>query len=77
MPQVFFDSEFADSPDKLNERFEDCPSVSLVYASSLDVCGDVFFERDVKIEGDVKISAPSGEVCRINRGTVLRDCTFP
>ncbi len=77
MPQVFFDSEFADSPDKLNERFEDCHSVSLVYASSLDVCGDVFFETDVKIEGDVKISPPRGEVCRINSGTVLRDCTFP
>jgi UTP--glucose-1-phosphate uridylyltransferase len=77
MPQVSFDSEFANSPDKLAERFEDCPSVSLVYASSLDVSGSVYFERDVKIEGDVEISAPPGKACRIGRGSVLRNCTFP
>jgi hypothetical protein len=61
----------------MSERFEDPSSVSLVNACSLEVSGPVFFERDVKIEGNVAINAPPGEVYRIAKGTVLRGGKYP
>jgi UTP--glucose-1-phosphate uridylyltransferase len=76
-PTVFFGPEFLSSPLAMSERFEDPSSVSLVKASSLEVSGPVFFERDVKIEGEVEINAPTAEVYRIPKGTVLRAGKYP
>jgi UTP--glucose-1-phosphate uridylyltransferase len=76
-PTVFFGPEFLNSPLELSDRFEDPSSVSLVNAYSLEVTGPVFFERDVKIEGNVVINAPPGEVYRISKGTVLREGKYP
>jgi hypothetical protein len=77
MPTVFFGPEFLDSPLRMKERFEDPGSVSLVNAISLAVSGPVFFERDVKIDGNVEINASSGTVYRIPRGTVLKEGKYP
>jgi UTP--glucose-1-phosphate uridylyltransferase len=77
IPRVHFGDDFAGSPHKLSKRFEDPASVSLVLASSLEVRGPVYFERDVRIEGDVRINARAVKGCRIPRGSVLRDCDYP
>jgi len=77
MPRVFFDPEFLDSPRQFIERFEDPCSVSLVCANELDVTGPVFFEKNVGIEGTVKIKATPGMTYRIRRGTTLRDGNYP
>jgi UTP--glucose-1-phosphate uridylyltransferase len=76
-PTVSFGPEFLNSPLELFERFEDPSSVSLVNACSFEVSGPVFFERDIRIEGQVAINAPHGEVYRIPKGTVLRDGKYP
>lgn len=77
VPRVHFGEDFVGSPQKLSERFEDPASVSLVLASSLEVRGPAYFERDIRIEGEVRISAPTGTGCRIPSGSVLRDCDYP
>ncbi|MBI4966455.1 MAG: UTP--glucose-1-phosphate uridylyltransferase [Desulfomonile tiedjei] len=77
VPKVYFGDDFLVSPHKLGERFEDPASVSMVLASSLEVRGPAYFERDVRIEGEVKIDARTGKNCRIPRGSVLRDCNYP
>ena len=77
MPRVCFGSDFLDSPLEMECRFEDSTSVSLVLADSLEVTGSVFFERDVRIEGHVRINAPAVTSYRIPRGTVLRDGAYP
>lgn len=76
-PKVTFAPDFCDSPLKMEPCFEDPASVSLVRAGSLEVKGKVYFERDVTIEGDVRIVAPENETVRITRGSVLRDQTYP
>jgi UTP--glucose-1-phosphate uridylyltransferase len=76
-PTVFFGPEFLSSPLDMPERFEDPSSVSLVNAHSLEVSGPVFFERDVRIEGEVVINAPAGEIYRISRGAVMRAGKYP
>ena len=77
MPSVVFSEDFLQSPEDIYTRFEDPSSVSLVAAESLEVSGPVFFERDVRIEGKVVISAAQGEQYRIPSGTVLRDEVCP
>jgi len=77
LPRVHFGDDFAGSPHKLSKRFEDSRSVSLVLASSLEVRGPAYFERDVRIEGEVRINARPDKGCRIPRGSVLRDCDYP
>lgn len=72
-PTVIFSPDFLDSPTKMDLRFEDPSSVSLVKAVSFEVHGSVFFERDVKIEGNVVVEGPGGEVLRIRRDAVLAD----
>jgi len=76
-PTVVFSPDFLDSPLNMGVRFEDPSSVSLVRAVSFEVQGPVFFERDVKIEGRVTVTAPRGQACRITRGTGLRDAAYP
>lgn len=77
MPTVTFDSVFLDSPLKISERFEDSSSISLVRANDLKVSGHVFFERDVRIEGNVRIESTAGETLRIPRGSVLVERNYP
>jgi UTP--glucose-1-phosphate uridylyltransferase len=73
MPRVFFDEEFAESPDQLRDRFDDPSTVSLVAARSLEVVGQVHFGRNVRIEGDVRIESSPGTMYRVEDGAVLRD----
>jgi len=77
MPTVSFGADFLSSPLEMESRFEDPASVSLVLADSLEVRGPAFFERDVRIEGHVRINAQPGALCRIPSGTVLRDAIYP
>lgn len=76
-PRVIFGPDFLDSAMALDSRFEDAGSVSLVGAVHVEVWGSVFFERDVVIEGTVVVKGGQGEVCRVPRGSVLRDRTYP
>ncbi|HTY22259.1 MAG TPA: UTP--glucose-1-phosphate uridylyltransferase [Desulfomonilaceae bacterium] len=77
LPRIYFDPEFVDSPEQIKERFEDPGSVSLVYADSLEVSGPVYFEANIRIEGNVQIKAHSGQLYRIPNGSVLRDGRYP
>ena len=72
-PRVVFDEGFLDSPLRMKERFEDASTVSLVRAASFEVKGPVYFEKNVRIEGNVTIEAPDGETYRIPSGSVLKD----
>jgi UTP--glucose-1-phosphate uridylyltransferase len=76
-PKVVFSPDFLDSPLKMGSCFEDPTSVSLVDAVSLEVSGSVYFHRNVKIKGSVKVNAPDGEVFHIEPGTILEDCACP
>ncbi len=76
-PTVSFSRDFIDSPFRIPDRFEDPSSVSLVAAESLSVSGDVFFERDVKVLGNVRIGPPPGTRHTVPRGTVLLDGEYP
>ena len=77
MPSVHFDNDFIDSPLRINERFEDPSSVSLLRAEVFKVSGNVYFERDVIIEGKVEISAQQRETYRVPKGAVLADRNYP
>jgi len=77
MPSVHFSPDFVDSPHMIEERFEDPSSVSLLYAASLNVKGSVYFERDVKIRGEVNIQVPNGKELVIGKETILSDCDYP
>jgi len=76
-PMVRFNPDFLDSPLHIPDRFEDPASVSLVAAESLSVSGNVFFERDVKIRGEVRVEASPGRTLTVPRGTVLVDGKYP
>lgn len=76
-PTVKFHSSFLNSPLEFSKRFESPSSVSLVKAEVLTVCGNVFFEHDVSIEGTVSISAKEGEYFRIPAGSVLKTGVYP
>ncbi|MFH1114755.1 MAG: UTP--glucose-1-phosphate uridylyltransferase [Pseudomonadota bacterium] len=76
-PTVSFSRDFIDSPFQIPDRFEDPSSVSLVAAESLSVSGNVFFERDVKVQGNVRIDAPPGSRYTVPRGSVLVDGEYP
>ncbi|MGB9617253.1 MAG: UTP--glucose-1-phosphate uridylyltransferase [Desulfomonilaceae bacterium] len=71
-PQVVFGDDFLSSPLAFPARFEAPETVSLLGARRLEVRGDVYFERDITIEGDVAIMGRS-ESIRVKRGTILRD----
>uniref|UniRef100_A0A7C4ERG0 UTP--glucose-1-phosphate uridylyltransferase n=1 Tax=Desulfomonile tiedjei TaxID=2358 RepID=A0A7C4ERG0_9BACT len=71
-PQVVFGDDFLSSPLAFPARFEAPETVSLVGARRLEVRGDVYFERDITIEGDVAIIGRSENI-RLKRGTILRD----
>lgn len=70
-PSVVFSPDFLESAVRMDVAFEDASSVSLLEAESLQVTGPVYFERDIKIRGNVQIKAEPGRVLRIPRGTVL------
>lgn len=75
-PTVTFAPDFLKTPSKMSEAFEDPASVSLVEARSLAVSGRVFFERDVKVQGDVRVEGSNEEVFTIRRGTILREGSY-
>jgi len=76
-PSVSFDPGFLVYPHKMGERFEDPASISLVLAHTLEVSGQVFFERNITIQGQVAINAKDNELYTIQRGTVLKDGAYP
>jgi len=75
-PEVIFGSDFLASPLEIQFRFEDPSSISMVKAESLEVQGPVFFERDVTIEGRVRVIARSGHTYPIRKGSTLRDALY-
>ncbi len=77
LPAVHFGDDFLSSPQRINERFEDPASVSLLYAEVFKVFGHVFFERDVTIQGKVEICVPPGQKYCVPRGAVLADRRYP
>jgi UTP--glucose-1-phosphate uridylyltransferase len=72
-PMVSFSDDFIKGYSDFYKRFEDPATVSLLDAHSLEVSGNIFFERDVKIRGRVSIRAKGPEVLTIRRGAVLED----
>jgi len=62
---------------RMDIAFEDPSAVSLLEAESLEVKGPVYFERDIKIRGNVQVKAELGRILRIPRGTVLDDRRYP
>ncbi len=76
-PGVSFDPGFLVYPHKMRERFEDPATISLVLAHTLEVSGQVFFERNVTIEGQVAINPTGDKLYTIQRGTVLKDGAYP
>lgn len=76
-PRVFFSPDFLESAVRMDGAFEDASAVSLLEAESLEVTGPVYFERDIKIRGKVRVKAELGRVLRIPRGTVLDNRSYP
>ncbi len=76
-PMVRFDKSFLDSPLEFSRRFEDPASVSLERAEYLNVSGDVYFERNVKIEGSVEVAPKDGTIYRVSAGSILKDARYP
>jgi UTP--glucose-1-phosphate uridylyltransferase len=72
-PMVSFSYDFLRSPLNFPDRFEDPEAVSLVGARGLHVEGQVFFERDVRVEGSVTVRGRSRNGVRIPQGTTLKD----
>lgn len=76
-PMVRFHNSFLDSPLEFSRRFEDPASVSLERAEYLNVSGDVYFERNVKIEGSVEVAPKDGVAYRVSTGSTLKDACYP
>ena len=73
LPAIKLSKEFQYVSD-IDKRFPHPPSIyNLV---SLDVEGDVYFGKDIVIEGKVVIKAPAGEKLVIPDGKHLKDCTI-
>jgi UTP--glucose-1-phosphate uridylyltransferase len=76
-PMVRFDKSFLDSPLEFFRRFEDPASVSLERAEYFHVSGNVYFERNVKIEGSVEVAPKDGMTFRVSAGSTLKDARYP
>ncbi len=76
-PLVRFHRSFLDSPLEFSKRFEAPETVSLLKAEALTVAGDVYFERNVRIEGMVSIEPKAGVHYRIPTGSILRSGVYP
>ena len=73
LPAIKLSKEFQFVSD-FDKRFPNPPSIyNLV---SLDIEGDVYFGKDVVLEGKVVIKAPAGEKLTIPDGKHLKDCTI-
>jgi len=70
IPEVSFGNGFM-SDNELTNWFADPASLSLVEAESLEIEGKVFFEKDVKIEGQVKVTSSGTGETRIPEKTIL------
>ena len=71
-PNVIFGNDFLSSPLGFPLRFEAPETVSLLGTRRFEVRGDVYFERDVAIEGDVTVIGRPDKI-RVKRGTTLKD----
>ncbi len=76
-PKVIFGEDFLESPLELPNRFDDPKSVSLAKSARFEVHGPAYFERNVTIEGDVRVIVQGENRHRFSEGTVLTDGTFP
>jgi UTP--glucose-1-phosphate uridylyltransferase len=70
MPSVSLDAKYFKTIDGFSRRFDDIPS--LRRCSSFEVRGDVKFEPNVVIEGDVIICNPEDDQMVIPEGTVIK-----
>lgn len=75
-PWVKFDDDFIKSALEIPRRFEDMATVSLLEAEYLEVSGNVFFERDVKIKGRAVIKGTEDKELRIRKGSILKDVSL-
>jgi hypothetical protein len=76
-PIVRFHSDFLDKTHHLRDRFEEPSSVSVLHAHTLEVAGSVYFERDIRIEGQVVLKPGQGEHYVVKQGSTLRDNAYP
>jgi UTP--glucose-1-phosphate uridylyltransferase len=70
LPEVSFGGGFMDD-NELGNWFADPASLSLVDAEAFEVKGRVFFEKEVKVRGRVKVEQAGADELRISSGTVL------
>ncbi len=74
--KIDLDPRYYRKIDMFNKRFAN-GIPSLVDCESLKIIGDVFFERNVKIKGNVVINNRSGSQAVIKKGMVIeRDIEF-
>ncbi len=75
-PRIHLDPDYYGKIDHFNERFKEGP-VSLVECEFLQVIGDVYFEKNVKITGNVVITNRGRSRAVIKKGSVIDgDITF-
>ena len=68
--QISLDSAFFDNIDMYNARFKHGVP-SLVECDSLEIHGDVFFEKNVVIRGNVVIQNQTGTPATVKQGTLI------
>jgi UTP--glucose-1-phosphate uridylyltransferase len=74
--RINLDPDYYGKIDQFNERFKE-GAVSLIDCESLTVIGDVYFEKDVKITGNVVITNRGRSRAVIKKGSVIDgDTTF-
>jgi UTP--glucose-1-phosphate uridylyltransferase len=71
LPSIKFHSGFM-KENELSRHFEDPSTFSLINVESITIGGDVFFEKNVQVEGNVEISSTGSERLVVKDGTVLR-----
>ncbi|MBU0545441.1 MAG: UTP--glucose-1-phosphate uridylyltransferase [Proteobacteria bacterium] len=69
-PRIHLDPDYYGKIDHFNERFKEGP-VSLVECEFLQIIGDVYFEKNVKITGNVVISNRGRSRAVIKKGSEI------
>jgi len=68
--RINLDPDYYGKIDQFNERFKE-GAISLIECESLTVIGDVYFEKDVKITGNVVITNRGRSRAVIKKGSVI------
>jgi UTP--glucose-1-phosphate uridylyltransferase len=74
--RINLDPDYYGKIDMFDARFKEGP-VSLIECESLTVNGDVYFEKNVKVKGNVVINNRGRSKAVIKKGSVIdRDINF-